>query len=215
MRDVNLIPYDLVIREEAYRRVRVWFVGCVGVCLLMATSFLIQRHIVTTIDEEVQKLEERNAVLKARYQEVKNLQLKQKELARKAGVMNLLISKRNFTQYFIELERCMTDSVRLTYLDLDKKNLSLTDSAEEEWVETGYFVVKKTGSQDKNRTTASKGSPDFILEGNALNHDALVRFISALANSTLFYDVNLKRCSESEGTKAGMVSFEIDAYLQR
>jgi hypothetical protein len=184
-------------------------------CLLIFTSFLIQRHIVKTIDEEVQKLEDRNVVLKARYQEVKNLQVKQKELARKASVMNLLISKRNFTQYFIELERCMTDSVRLTYLDLDKKNLSLTDAADEEWVETGYFVVKKADSLGKNAPTASKGSPDFILEGNALTHDDLVSFISALSNSTLFHDVNLRRCSESEGAQADTVSFKIDAYLQR
>ena len=211
MREINLIPYDVVLQEEVYRRFRLWVLAFAGLGLFFCTLIFIQKHIISEIDYEVRQLEGRNRVLKARYEEVKELQKKQTELARKVRIVETLIAKRNFTQFFVGLERSMTPIIRLTYLNLDKTNLALRDS-EKEWVETGYFVVKKTNPHSKKTQSAYSFSSDLVIKGITLSHDDLAYFIKSLEGLPQFYNVNLRQCKIDEKDK-GKIDFEIDAKL--
>lgn len=212
MREINLTPYDVVLQGEFYSRLRLWAITLAGVALLIFALFLIQKSIVRKIDHEVRELERRNIVLKARYEEVKELQKKQGELARKARVVQALLDKRNFTRFFIELERAITPSIRLTYVSLDKKILDLDGGAEGEWVETGYFVVRKPEPRNKKKQKGSSVVPDLVIEGIAVSHDDLARFIASLERSPGLHDVNLRHCRTGEQEK-DRIEFEIDAQL--
>ena len=120
MREVNLIPCEVVLQEEIYSRMRLWLAIFAGIGAVICVLFIIQEQIVARIDAEVRDLVSRNNALEARYQEVKNLQQKQSELARRAGVVESLLAGRDFTRPFFELERSMTPAMRLTYVSLDK-----------------------------------------------------------------------------------------------
>lgn len=214
MQDINLIPYDVVLQEDLYRRLRLWAAAFVGIGLLLFAFFLIQKHIVSKIDDDVRQLESRNRVLKARYEEVKQLQTKQAELGRKARIVDALLAKRNFTQFFIELQRSMPPSIRLKQLTLDIKNYDLEEGEEVEWVETGYFVVKKPEPQNKRSKSASSEVPNIDISGIALSHDDLARFIDALGRSPRFHHVNLRQCRTDQREK-NRIEFEVDAQLRK
>jgi len=211
MRDINLVPYDVILLEELYRRFRWWMVVLGGVCVLMCLLILIQNTVLATIDYEVRQLEKRNVILKARYEEIKKLQQKKSELARKAGIVRALLATRNFSQFFIELEQSMPPSLRLTSLELDKKNLLLSDD-EGEWVDTGYFVVKKNPPGTKAKPDASSLSPNLIIKGITLSHDDLAYFIDALEGLPRFHNVNLRQCKEGKQEK-NKLEFELDAQV--
>ncbi len=120
---------------------------------------------------------------------------KRSELARKARIVEALLTTRNFSQFFIELEQSMTPSLRLTSLELDKKNLLLSDD-EGEWVDTGYFVVKKNAPGNKSKQGTSSDSPNLIIKGITLSHDDLAYFIEALERLPRFHNVNLRQCKD-------------------
>ena len=211
MRDINLIPYDVLLLEELYLRFRWWMIALAGVCILIGGLLIVQNSVIKTIDSEVRQLEKKNAALKARYEEIKHLQEKKKELARKARIVEGLLATRNFSHFFIELEQSMTPSIRLTALDLDKKNLFMDDS-EGEWVDTGYFVVKKNGAGNKSKQGKSPDTPNLILSGITLNHDDLAYFIEALERLPRFHNVNLRQC-KTEGRDTQTIIFELDAQV--
>ena len=211
MRDINLIPYDVILLEELYQRFRWWMIVLAGVCFLISSLLLVQNSVIATIDSEVRQLEKRNAALKARYQEIQHLQDKKKELARKARIVEGLLATRNFSQFFVELEQSMTPSIRLTSLDLDKKNIFLGDD-EGEWVDTGYFVVKKNAPGTTAQKDKSQETPNLIIKGITLSHDDLAFFIEALERLPRFHNVNLRQCKKKEG-KTQDIIFELDAQV--
>ena len=211
MRDINLIPYDVILLDELYQRFRWWMIALVGVCLLISSLLLLQTTVIATINGEVRQLEKKNAALKARYEEIKNLQEKKKELARKARIVEALLATRNFSHFFLELEQSMTPSIRLTSLDLDKKNIFLGGD-EGEWVDTGYFVVKKNAPGATTQKDKSKETPNLIIKGITLTHDDLAFFIEALERLPRFHNVNLRQCKIGEG-KTQDIIFELDAQV--
>ena len=213
MREINLVPYDVILLEDLYRRFRWWMTGLAGVCALICLLLVIQNTVIATIDHEVGQLEKRNIILKARYEEIKKLQQKQSELARKAGIVQALLTTRNISQLFIELEQSMTPSLRLTSLELDKKNLLLSDD-EGEWVSTGYFVVKKNPPGSTAQQEAASLSPNLIIKGITLSHDDLAYFIDALERLPRFYNVNLRQCKEGKQEK-NKIEFELDAQVTK
>lgn len=213
MRDINLVPYDVILLEELYRRFRWWMVVLAGVCVVMCLLMVAQNTVIATIDNEVRQLENRNDVLKARYEEIKKLQEKKSELAHKASIVKTLLTTRNFSQFFVELEQSMPASLRLTSLDLDKKNLLLSDD-EGEWVNTGYFVVKKNPPGNKAKQNGSSLAPNLIIKGITLSHDDLAYFIDALEHLPRFHNVNLRQCKEGQQEK-NKIEFELDAQVTK
>ena len=211
MRDINLIPYDVILLDELYQRFRWWMVVLAGVCFMIGGLLLVQNSVIATINGEVRQLEKRNAALKARYEEIKHLQEKKKELARKARIVEGLLATRNFSQFFVELERSMTPSIRLTSLDLDKKNILLGDD-QGEWVDTGYFVVKKNAPGTTAQKDKFKETPNLIIKGITLSHDDLAFFIDALEQLPRFHNINLRQCKKGEG-EAQDIIFELDAQV--
>ncbi len=179
MREVNLIPCEVVLQEEIYSRLRLWLTIFAGIGAVLCVLFLIQEQIVTRIDDEVRDLVSRNNALKARYQEVKNLQQKQSELAKRAGVVESLLARRDFTRPFFELERSMTPAMRLTYVSLDKKGYDIKEGTEEEWVDTGYVVVKKLESRKRGGSKISSVTPDLVIEGITQSPDEFRRELDA------------------------------------
>ena len=211
MRDINLIPYDVILLDELYQRFRWWMVVIAGVCFMIGGLLLVQNSVIATINSEVRQLEKRNAALKARYEEIKHLQEKKKELARKARIVEGLLATRNFSQFFVELEQSMTSSIRLTSLDLDKKNILLGDD-QGEWVDTGYFVVKKNAPGATAQKDKLKETPNLIIKGITLSHDDLAFFIDALEQLPRFHNVNLRQCKKVEGETQDII-FELDAQV--
>jgi len=214
MRDVNLIPYDLVQQQEGSRHLRLWLWAFSGAVLAMGVFFMIQNNIVQKTDSEVHQLETRNRALKQQYARVKDLQKKQAELTNKARVLQMLLAKRNFTQFLIGLESAMPPAVWLTHMSLDKMLAGSQEEASGEWVETGYFVVKKSGSQEKKEPDPTALLPEVVLKGFSLTHIDLVHFIRSLDQATLFLNVDLRHCkTDQRDTKK--IEFEIHAYLKK
>jgi len=211
MRQINLVPYDVILLEELYRRFRWWMAVLAGVCMLMCLFLVIQNTVIATIDHEVRQLEKRNVILKKRFEEIKKLQQKKSELAQKAGIVRALLATRNFSQFFIEVEQSLPPSLRLTSLELDKKNLLLNNN-EGEWVDTGYFVVKKNPPGTEAKQDASSLAPNLIIKGVTLSHDDLAYFIDALERLPRFHNVNLRQCREGKKEK-NKIEFELDAQV--
>lgn len=211
MREVNLIPYEVALREELYSRLRLWFVILAGVALLIFACVMTQKYVVEKIEHEVQQLERRNRSLKVRYTEVKELQKKQEELISKARIVQVLLSKRSFTKLLIALEQSMTPSIWLNSIELEKNFLGRKEEIEGQWEETGYFIVKKPGLQQK---TLKKSSdfPEVTLKGISLSHDDLAQFLHSLNVSILFHDVKLRYCQPRVKEK-GEIEFKINAKL--
>jgi len=213
MREINLIPSEVAFQKEIYNRMRLWLAIFAGIGAVLCGLFLIQGQIVARIDAEARDLVSRNNTLGARYQEVKNLQQKQSELARRAGVVESLLAGRDFTRPFFELERSMTPAMRLTYVSLDKKGYDTQGGTEEEWVDTGYIVVQKD-SGERGESKISSVTPDLVIKGISLNPDDLAHFIHMLEQSPLFNNVNLRQYNRNKGEKE-KIAFEIEAHLTR
>jgi Tfp pilus assembly protein PilN len=204
----------MVQQQEGYRHLRLWLAAFFGVVLIICTLFLIQTSIVGKVDSEVHHLEIRNKVLKQQYVQIQDLKKKQAELTNKTRVLQMLLAKRNFTKFFVELESTMGPGVWFTHVSLNKMLAEPNEEASEKWVDTGYFVVKKPGPKDVNKSIPPTVLPEITLKGFSLNHLDMVEFIRSLDQSPLFFNVNLRHYKTDRRDRE-KIAFEIHAYLKK
>ncbi len=111
----------------------------------------------------------------------------------------------------------MSNNVWLTTFnfkdDFASTKRSSKDKDSDEWVDTGYFVVKdrsgnKKDSQNEDpRVTTS-------LQGIAKSNIDLARFLELLSKSLIFSEVNLRYSREKMYESLNIVEFEIETHLK-
>jgi len=216
MRQVNLIPGDITLHEAAVRRLRHWGAVAVLLAAVVAVLFYGQKRFIARNEAEVDRLERRNAALKTQYAELRSLQQKQVELARKAALIKGLLSRGRVTGMIAELERALAPSAWLTYLELELRERGASGregTGEEQWTDTGYFVVKRRPSREAQKKDGEKDSSGIVLRGVVCDPEDLSRLLNALDRSGRFHDPLLTYCRAGADGES-LLEFEVSSKLK-
>jgi Tfp pilus assembly protein PilN len=217
-REINLIPYDVILKEKAASRIWMWSaIGGLLLIVLLAAYGIEQRKI-SAVEGVITDLNLKKLEIEEMVKQFNILQDRRDRLARKERVINTLLSKRSISVLFAELEKNMNENVWLTSFNFrdDFSVLQGPGNSEEDgqWVETGYFIVKKDRSKTQKNSQNEAPAVTTLLRGLATSNRDLARFLEKLSTSEIFSDVNLRYAREETSTERYMVEFEIETQLK-
>jgi Tfp pilus assembly protein PilN len=216
--EINLIPYDVIMREKTQGRIWMWAVIILLVIFLLLGGYLLEKRKIGTVEGVIADLSVKKLEIEEKIKQLGILQDKRNRLASKERVIKTLLHKRSLSLLFSELEKGMNNNVWLTSFNF-KDDFSLIKNGakgenSDQWVETGYFIVKdRTG----NRKNAPEESPGVStsLHGIANSNKDLADFLKQLSTYDIFSEVNLKYSKEATYREMNGVEFEIETYLDK
>ncbi len=186
--------------------------------VLLLGFYVVEKRKISAVEGVIADLSLKKLEIEEMVKQVNILQDKRDRLARKERVINTLLNKRSISFLFAELEKDMNENVWLTSFDF-KDDFSVIKSAgkgedSDEWVETGYFIVKKDRPGNQNNSQSKAPAVTALLRGMAMSNRELARFLEHLSTSEHFSEVNLRYSREGTSGEPHMVEFEIETHLK-
>ncbi len=213
-REINLIPHDVLMRDKTRRRVWMWGVITLLVIISLSAVYAVEKKKISAVEGEIADLSLRKLQVEEKIKQLNILQKKRDRLAKKRKVINILLQKKSLSFLFFELENVMNKNVWLTSLDF-RDDFSLKRSHgkdSDEWVETGYFIVKKDRPGDKEDLQNNTPRVSTVLQGMAKSNKDLANFLKKLTESEYFSEVDLKYSQQRIYEGLNAVEFKIETY---
>lgn len=215
--EINLIPDDVLILDRMRERIWMWAVIVSLVIIAIWGGYLLEKKNIGTIEGVVADLSLKKLEMENMISKLNVLNEKRDRLAKKERVINTLLNKRSLTLIFAELEKAMSNRVRLTSFDFEdgfSTAGSLQELDSDTWVDTGYMIVKKDGSKGKNGQKRERLGVKAMLQGIADSNKSAAGFLEMLSASRIFAEVNLMYLREETVEEKSVVKFEIETYLE-
>jgi Tfp pilus assembly protein PilN len=216
-REINLIPYDVMILGRAQERMWMW-AGIISLVIVVIFGlYLLEKEKIGAVEGAVAALSLRNLEMGKKLDQLSVLNDKRDRLASKEQVINNLLNKRSLSLLFAELERAMSSRVWLTSFDFTEGFLIPGGGKGRDsdiWVDTGYMIVKKDGSEGKKGSQDETPGVTAVLHGIAESNKDVAGFLERLSASVLISEVNLMFLREETIDKRSVVEFRIETYLK-
>lgn len=210
MADIDLIPVDY--REWLFRRrLLVRFAAALtATCgVLLIAAFLLQRS-VDQLESEVARLRSNNAVSQQQQDQLQYLTEQKTEYQRRWSLLRGLRAGAAIDDIFMLIDRSIP-SGELWFLDWSFSRAGVVVNGEQRGMETGYFVilddVGKSSGPDLSVET------HMTIHGQAVDHQALSRFVRALFEEPDIEDVNVQKTSRGRYANGQVVDFNITVVL--
>ena len=215
--EINLIPHDVLMRDRMLERIWIW-AGIVSLVIIVLFGiYMLEKKNIGTVEGLVADLSLKKLEMESKIDQLSILNEKRDTLAIKERVINSLLNKRSLTRIFAELEKAMSSRVRLTSFDfIDGFSLagSLQGIDSDTWVDTGYMIIKKDGSEGKKDSERETLVVEAMLHGIADSNKDVAGFLERLSESVIFSEVNLIYLQEEKVEERSVVEFEIETYLK-
>ena len=116
LRDVNLIPPDLLGRRHLVRHLLFWSGCLLGSLALIWGLYFCQVHVVSAKKTRMARLNDMHAQLGAKIEEIKRVQAELELFREQHSVIDMISSKLSYAQIALKLAEIMNDSTWLTQL---------------------------------------------------------------------------------------------------
>ncbi len=214
---LSFLPDDYLARKAQHRT-----------NLICATLFVVMISAIgvafTTAERSLRDAERRHAAIDQQYTdaarriaEMKQLQDRQKVLARQADLAASLIDRVPRSYMLAEITNKLPTGVSLQDMDLTRKK-RVTSAASTADKKTA-FAKKKASSKGKGAKEIELPPPPELfdstirLTGIAANDAQVAQFVGNLNESGLFVDVNLLLSAQLERTEGSLRKFNLEMQL--
>ena len=210
MADVNLIP-------AAFSRqllLRQWLKQS-GVSLLVLTvlvmgAFFWLRFETNKLNQQSQQLQSQQAISMQQRNHLENLSRRKTDLQQQLDVLAGLRSGVTAEQMFVTMDRAVTnDQVWFTNWYFRRAGTPVKKTTNE--VHTGYFVV--ITDREKNQEETWQIETQMKIEGGALDHAALSRFVSRLIDQPEIQSVRVVRTERIVRNQNKLVKFSLEVTV--
>jgi len=195
IRDINLVPTEILNRRYLFRHLCVW-AGCLIISLSLISGFyLFQIHVVASQKPLTTTLKDVHTQMGVTIEEIKEIQEEIERLSQQETFLKSITGNRPYSIILLKLANIMNDQIWLNQLTLD----SLDSSKEGEH------------------------SPSLRLIGFSLSNKELGDFLSRLSEEPLFEAVILKYAKETKivrspknpGKRIRVIQFQIDCNISK
>ena len=215
-REINLIPDDVIMRGKVRRRIWLWAGIIKLIVIVFIIAYALEAREIGAVEGEIADLSLKKLQMEEKIKQLNILRDKRDMLAKKKIVISRLLNKRSLSYFFSEIEKVMNNNVWLTSLDFKDDLYMKTSHGEdsEDWVETGYFIVKKDRSKAQKDPQNKAPEVSTVLQGRAKSNKDLANFLEQLTKSGYFSEVDLIYSQESTYGEIKVVEFEIEMLLK-
>ncbi len=212
-REINLIPEDILLRDQAIQRAWVWtLVICLAMVLLGGFYGVVRKNH-GAVEQVIADLTRKNAEIEEKVRQLSLLQEERNNLAKREQAIHALLYKRSVSGLFAEMADLMNDRVWLTSLAYkDHPGPGAEKKRESPGTSTGYIIIKDPPPGGQAR--AGDSAPTTVLlEGISVSNRELADFLERMTASTAFAEVELRSLRKLSGESGEGVSFEVEGVL--
>ena len=211
MAELDLIPEDYrsrLRRRSELRRFAIVF-AFLNIASLAATGVFAELS--GRVSERIEELKTRSAMTEQQQLQLEQLSGEQREYERRWAMLRGLRAGAAVEDIFRIVDRAMVGN-ELWFENWSFRRAGVVVDGETRGVETGYFVIVPADGQ-------ASGNPEWqvethmVLEGRALDHQALSTFVRALFEQADIKDVSVQKTTLTDYANGRVVSFDLTIVL--
>ena len=211
MNEIDLFPDDLRKRLLFTRWFKLTGVALVVLSLVFIGSFFALREANEQIDQEIQYLQQQREITNANRQQLEQLNQQKNNLRQQLDLLSGLRSGASAEQMFMMIDRALPGpDVWLT--DWKFRRAGTPIEEDEKAVNTGYFIVIPADNSNKREETW-KIETHMNIQGQALDHVAMSKFVINLTQQPEIEDVRIVGSRQTEVNQTKVVDFTLDILV--
>ena len=211
MAELDLIPEDYRRRLSRLGEIRQYTVAFAIVNLLVLASAGLFAHFSGIANDKIQALKTQSAITEQQQTQLEQLSSQQKEYERRWSLLRGLRAGAAIEDIFKIIDRAIVSN-DLWFENWSFRRAGVVVDGETRGIETGYFViVAEDGQVGENQDWQVE--THMVLEGRALDHQALSTFVRALFEQPDIKDVSVQKTSLTDYANGRVVSFDLTIIL--
>jgi hypothetical protein len=211
MAELDLIPEDYRKRLGRLAEIRQYAIAFAILNIVVLGSAGLFAHLSGKANDKIQDLKTQSAITEQQQTQLEQLSAQQKEYERRWSVLRGLRAGAAIEDIFRIIDRAIVNN-NLWFENWSFRRAGVVVDGETRGIETGYFVIVEEDGQ-------SGGDPEWqvethmVLEGRAIDHQALSTFVRALFEQPDIKDVSVQRTSLTDYANGRVVSFDLTIIL--
>lgn len=211
MTDLDLIPADYrnKLNQRSMLRQYVITFAILNIVVLVAASlFAYQSQQATS---RIKELQAQNAISEQQLAQLESLTEEQSEFERRWSLLRGLRAGAAIEDIFGIIDRAAVDK-DLWFVDWSFRRAGVVINGETRTIETGYFLIVPADQQPMQAENLQVET-QMLLEGRAIDHQALSTFVRALIEQPDIKDVSVRRTALTQYANGRVVSFNLTIVL--
>ncbi len=211
MAELDLIPEDYrdrLKRRAALRRYVIVF-AVLNVAVFAAGGVFAE--LAAHASARISELKSQSAITEQQQTQLEQLTSKQREYEQRWSLLRGLRAGAAVEDIFRIIDRAMVDN-DVWFENWSFRRAGVVVDGETRGVETGYFVVVPAAGQPAD-TADWQVETHMVLEGRALDHQALSTFVRALFEQPDIKDVSVQKTALTNYANGRVVSFDLTIVL--
>ncbi len=211
MSEIDLIPTEY--RSEVWLRRALKLVGVTCGAIVASTALAAGAfsNRTSNINSQIAELEAHRAVTAQQRSELEALSGRQNEFQQQLELLEGLRSGAAADDMFLTVDRALADhSVWFTRWQFQRAGVLVGEQPGE--VYTGYFIVVPEGERDSDEG-AWKVETRMLIQGQAIDHAALSRFVDGLFAQPEIVDVRVQKTLLRPYRSTDVVDFDLAIVL--
>lgn len=211
MADLDLIPEDYRNRLKQRAEVRQYVIAFALLNLVILASAGAFGQLSKQASVRIQELKSQSAITEQQQSQLEQLAAQQKEYERRWSLLRGLRAGAAVEDIFRIIDRAIVKN-DLWFENWSFRRAGVVIDGETQGIETGYFVIVPPDGRSKD-TPDWQVETHMVLQGRALDHQALSRFVRALFEQSGIKDVSVQRTALTNFADGRVVSFDLTIVL--
>jgi len=211
MAELDLIPDDYRNRLKQRAELRQFAVLFAILNIVVLASAGVFGQLSKQASVRIQELKSQSAITEQQQLQLEELSAQQKEYEQRWSLLRGLRAGAAVEDIFRIIDRAIVND-DIWFENWSFRRAGVVVDGEARGVETGYFVVVPADGQP-TETPEWQVETHMVLEGRALDHQALSTFVRALFEQRDIKDVSVQRTSLTDYANGRVVSFDLTIIL--
>jgi len=211
MAELDLIPEDYRRRLKRRSELRRYVIATALVNVVVLVSAGVVGQLSQQASARIAELKSQSAISEQQQLQLEQLSAEQREYERRWSLLRGLRAGAAIEDIFRIIDRAMVND-QLWFENWSFRRAGVVVDGETRAVETGYFVVVPASGQPVE-TADWQVETHMVLEGRALDHQALSTFVRALFEQPDIKDVSVQKTALTNYANGRVVSFDLTIVL--
>lgn len=211
MSEIDLFPEDLRKRLLFTRWFKLTGYATILLTAILLIAFVMLREANAQLDEQIQYFQSQREVSNANRQQLEQLNQQKRDLKQQLDLLSGLRSGASAEQMFLMIDRALPGpEVWLTNWKFRRAGTRVKEDRQA--VSTGYFIVIPADHQ-KGQEETWKIESHMKIQGQALDHSAMSRFVLNLTQQPEIENVRIVNTRLNPGNRVKLVDFSLDIVV--
>lgn len=211
MAELDLIPEDYRKRLGRHAEIRQYAIAFAILNVVILGSAGLFGQLSRQANEEIQELKMQSAITEQQQTQLEQLSSQQKEYEQRWSLLRGLRAGAAIEDIFRIIDGAIVSN-DLWFENWSFRRAGVVVDGETRGIETGYFVIVSADEQSGERPNWQVET-HMVLEGRALDHQALSTFVRALFEQPDIKDVSVQSTSLTDYANGRVVSFDLTIIL--